>query len=127
MFVGNEHVRNSKRVVLIIKTRSSSIVLSLNQKISGKFLALDKQHLRNSFMSPPNFEKIAAKVFPELEGDLVPYVASILEENKTATADELVEVLSPILTGYEVCSEEAIAERCKKLPGMMHHKEEVKK
>ena len=42
MFVGNEHVRNSKRVVLIVKTRSSSIVLSLNQEISGKFLALDK-------------------------------------------------------------------------------------
>ena len=111
------HNSSHKLITRITESRNFQTISCFKKRSPSVFLP----------MSPPNFEKITSKVFPELEGDLVPYVASILEENKTATADELVEVLSPILTGYEVCSEEAIVDRCKKLPGMMHHKEEVKK
>lgn len=78
-------------------------------------------------MSTPNYNRIASKVFPELDEDLVPYVASILEENKTSDANQLAELLSPILTGYEVCSENEVLERCKKLPSLLHHKGERKK
>ena len=78
-------------------------------------------------MSKPNYEKIAAEVFPELDSDLVPYIASILEENQKANVDELTEVLTPFLIGYEVCSEEEIADRCKKLPPMLFVKEAPKK
>ena len=62
-----------------------------------------------SSMNTPNYSKIASKVFPELDEELVLYVASILEENKTSNADQFTELLSPILTGYEVCSEEEVA------------------
>ena len=78
-------------------------------------------------MNTPDYSKIASKVFPELDEDLVPYVASILEENKTSTADQFAELLSPILMGYEVCSEEEVAERCKKLPSLLHHKGKSKR
>lgn len=78
-------------------------------------------------MSKPNYESIASTVFPELDADLVPYVASILEENAKSSADDLNDMLCPILIGYEVCSEEEIAERCKKLPAMLQVKETPKK
>lgn len=66
-----------------------------------------------------DFEKIALEVFPELDQDLVPYVASIVEENKSASADELADILTPILTGYDVVSEEEIGVRCKKIPPLL--------
>ena len=78
-------------------------------------------------MSKPNYESIASTVFPELDADLVPYVASILEENAKSSADDLNDMLCPILIGYEVCSEEEIAERCKKLQAMLQVKETPKK
>lgn len=67
-----------------------------------------------------NFEKIALEVFPELDQDLVPYVASIVEENKTASASELADILTPILTGYDVVAEEEISNRCKKFPPLLN-------
>ena len=66
-----------------------------------------------------NFEKIALEVFPELNQDLVPYVASIVEDNKTASANELADILTPILTGYDVLSEQEISARCKKFPSLL--------
>ena len=78
-------------------------------------------------MSKPNYEKVAAEVFPELDTDLVPYIASILEENQKASAEELTEVLTPFLVGYEVCSEEEIANRCKNLPSKLFVRETPKK
>ena len=98
-------------------------------KFPGKFLQFCEllYYPQNFSMSKPNYEKITTEVFPELDTDLVPYIASILEENQKANADELTEVLTPFLVGYEVCSEEEIAERCKKLPSKLVVKEAPKK
>ena len=40
----------------------------------------------------------------------------------TAAAEELEEILSPILMGYEVIPEEEISKRCKTLPSKLHRK-----
>ena len=73
-------------------------------------------------MSVPYFEEITSKVFPELDEDLVPYVASIIEENSGANASELEESLAPILMGHEILSEQEIPSRCKKLVSLLHNK-----
>lgn len=78
-------------------------------------------------MNLPNFEKITSTVFPELDDDLVPYVASIIEENQSGSADEIEEALFPILSGYDVVPEEEISIRCKQIPGLLKSKHTKKK
>lgn len=78
-------------------------------------------------MSALNFEKIVSTVFPELDSDLVPYVASILEENQKASADDITDALFPILSGYDVVSEDEISTRCQKIHQMLKTKENNKK
>ncbi len=99
--------------------------LFVTKNLPGKVLLLLPSHTLFPCacgMSEVHFEQVAKKVFPELDDDLVPYIASILEENQTASAEELEETLSPILTGYEVVSEEEIAKRCKLLPSKLHRR-----
>lgn len=93
------------------------------QEFYWKFLAQKQQRFSEksyfSILKAMDFEKIALEVFPELDQDLVPYVASIVEENKSASADELADILTPILTGYDVVPEEEIGMRCKKIPPLL--------
>lgn len=92
------------------------------QEFAGKFLGKNRHNHKKvifSNLKAMDFEKIALEVFPELDQDLVPYVASIVEENKSASADELADILTPILTGYDVVSEEEIGVRCKKIPPLL--------
>lgn len=78
------------------------------------------------FRGEMNFEKIALEVFPELDSDLVPYVASILEDSQTSSASDLADILTPIITGYLAMSEEEVAKRSKKLHSILQ-KKRVKK
>lgn len=78
-------------------------------------------------MNLPNFEKITSTIFPELDSDLVPYVASIIEENRSGSADDIEEALFPILSGYDVVPEEEISKRCKQIPGLLKSKHQKKK
>ena len=64
-------------------------------------------------MSSINFENIISTVFSEVDKDLIPYLASILEENQSSTVDEITDAMFPILSGYDVVPESEIAERCK--------------
>ena len=78
-------------------------------------------------MSSLNFEKIVSSVFPELDQDLVPYVASILEENQKASQDEITDALFPILSGYDVVSEDEIPNRCQQIVNYLKQKQDKKK
>ena len=69
-----------------------------------------------------NFEKIALEVFPELDSDLVPYVASILEDSQTSSVSDLADILTPIITGYLAMSEEEVGKRSKKLHSILQKK-----
>lgn len=78
-------------------------------------------------MSSTNFENITSTVFPELDKDLIPYVASILEENQSASLNDLTEALFPILSGYDVVPEDEIPIRCKRIPPLLKAKQNRKK
>ena len=78
-------------------------------------------------MSLSSFEHITSIVFPELDKDLVPYVASIIEENQKEPVDVLTDCLYPTLSGYEVVPDEEIPNRCKKLISLLNSNKGKKK
>lgn len=107
-----------------------SAALFFAKKFPRIFLLIresESHHCSVEGMGEIDFEQVTKKTFPELDQDLVPYVASILEENQTAAAEELEEILSPILMGYEVIPEEEISKRCKTLPSKLHRKKAKQK
>lgn len=78
-------------------------------------------------MSMSSFEKITSSVFPELDKDLVPYVASIIEENQKESLDVITDALYPTLSGYEVVPDDEIPNRCKKLISLLNSNKGKKK